>query len=201
MTITNHPLKGSTIRIDPITDLDAIKRIKKNLSGNQRDYALFVFGINSSLKATDLLRLRTGDIRRLRAGEFFVIRENATGQLRNVVINKAVFEAVRDLLATMPDAQDGDFLFSSRKYRCSGQGVMTISYLNSLIKKWCRDAGLQGNYGAHTLRKTFGYVHLTYLGTDVQTLLEMFRYQKKRQLFSYLGIPLEEPGGAYLKEI
>ena len=34
---------------------------------------------------------------------------------------------------------------------------MTVSSVHRLVKSWCRDIGLKGNYGSHSLRKTFGY--------------------------------------------
>lgn len=53
----NHPKKGSTIKVDPIRKLKDIKAIKKLLANKPRDLALFTIGINTNLRASDLLRL------------------------------------------------------------------------------------------------------------------------------------------------
>ena len=43
-------------------------------------------------------------VRHLKDGDHFTIREQKTGQLRNVTVNKNVLEALQALLAAMPDA-------------------------------------------------------------------------------------------------
>lgn len=197
----NHPQRGSSIRVDPIRDVKDIKLIKKILQERPRDFALFVVGVNTNLRASDLLKIRVGDVFGLRPGEYFTLREKKTGKLRSITINKAVFEAIRDLLVTMPEAKENDLLFQSRKVNSNRGGMLTVSYLNSLVKSWCREINLRGNYGAHSLRKTFGYIHRTVFGTDIPTLMEMFNHSTQRQTLTYLGIQPREIKDAYLKEI
>ncbi|MDY0191625.1 MAG: tyrosine-type recombinase/integrase [Desulfuromonas sp.] len=197
----NHPAKGSSIRVDPIRDAKDIRLIKKILSDQPRNLALFVVGINTNLRASDLLRIKVGDVRYLKIGEYFTLREKKTGKLRSITVNKAVFEVTADLIASIPFAQDDDFLFQSRKKNSASGGMLTVSYLNSLVKEWCREINLRGNYGAHTLRKTFGYIHRTVFGTDIPTLMEMFNHSSQRQTLTYLGIQPREINDAYLKEI
>ena len=67
--------------------------------------------------ASDLLQITVGQVRHLKAGDHFVIREQKTGKLRDVTMNKNVKEAVRALLKEMPDVGDGEILFQSRKGR------------------------------------------------------------------------------------
>lgn len=198
---TNHPVKGSSIRVDPIRDLKDIKLIKKILIERPRDFALFVLGINTNLRASDLLRIRVGDVRYLKPGEYFTLREKKTLKLRSITINKAVFDAIRQLLEDDQNVVDGDYLFRSRKKQSASGGMLTVSYLNSLVKSWCSEINLRGNYGSHTLRKTFGYIHRTVFGTDIPTLMEMFNHSSQRQTLTYLGIQSCEIKDAYLKEI
>jgi len=101
----------------------------------------------------------------------------------------------------MSSVVDTEYLFQSRKKRSASGGMLTVSYVNSLVKSWCREINLRGNYGAHTLRKTFGYVHRTVFGTDIPTLMEMFNHSSQRQTLTYLGIQSSEIKDAYLKEI
>lgn len=199
--LANHPVKGSSIRVDPIREPKDIRLIKKILADRPRDLALFVLGINTNLRASDLLRIRVGDVRYLKTGEYFTLREKKTAKLRSITINKAVFEAISNLMISQPDALDSDYLFQSRKKKSVSGGMLTVSYLNSLVKSWCREINLRGNYGAHTLRKTFGYIHRTVFGTDIPTLMEMFNHSSQRQTLTYLGIQPREIKDAYLKEI
>jgi integrase len=197
----NHPRKGSSIRVDPIRDPKDIRLIKKILAERPRDFALFVLGINTNLRASDLLRIRISDVRYLKPGEYFTLREKKTAKLRSITLNKAVFEAIVLLLGSLSSIDDSDYLFQSRKKCSASGGMLTVSYLNSLVKSWCREINLRGNYGAHTLRKTFGYVHRTVFGTDIPTLMEMFNHSSQRQTLTYLGIQSSEIRDAYLKEI
>jgi len=197
----NHPQKGSSIKVDPIRDLKDIKLIKRILKDKPRDLALFVIGVNTNLRASDLLKIRVGDVLGLCPGEYFTLREKKTGKLRSITINKAVFDAIRELLVTMPETKENDLLFQSRKINSGSGGMLTVSYLNSLVKSWCREINLRGNYGAHSLRKTFGYIHRTVFGTDIPTLMEMFNHSSQRQTLAYLGIQPREIKDAYLKEI
>lgn len=198
---TNHPVKGSSIRVDPIRDPKDIRLIKKVLADRPRDFALFVLGINTNLRASDLLRIKVGDVRYLKPGEYFTLREKKTSKLRSITINKAVFDAIAHLLEGVGHLVDSDYLFQSRKKQSASGGMLTVSYLNSLVKSWCREINLRGNYGAHTLRKTFGYIHRTVFGTDIPTLMEMFNHSSQRQTLAYLGIQPREIKDAYLKEI
>ena len=197
MQQNNHPPKGSTIKVDPIRDPKDIKLIKKLLGDRPRDLALFTMGINTNLRASDLLQVTVGQVRHLKKGDHFVIREQKTGKLRDVTMNKNVQEAVQALLKEMPDTGDGEILFQSRK----GRQALTVSYLNSLVKGWCREVNLKGNFGSHNLRKTFGYIHRTVFNTDIPTLMHMFNHSSQKQTLAYLGIQPSEIKEAYLREI
>ena len=56
----NHPKKGSSIKVDPIKSLKDIKAIKKLLHDKPRDLCLFTLGINTNLRASDLLQNHRG---------------------------------------------------------------------------------------------------------------------------------------------
>jgi integrase len=70
-----------------------------------------------------------------------------------------------------------------------------------MVKGWCKEINLKGNYGTHTLRKTFGYIHRTVFNTDIPTLMEMFNHSSQKQTLAYLGIQPSDIKDAYLKEI
>ena len=201
MNPNNRPQKGSTIKVEPIRELKDIRLIKKLLAGRPRDLAIFTLGINTNLRASDFLPITVDQVCHLKAGDHFTIREQNTGKSRDVTINKNVQDAIQGLLQTMPGACSGDFLFQSRK----GRKPLCVSYLNGLVKAWCREVNLSGNFGCHTLRKTFGYVHHTVFNTDIPTLTQMFNHSSQEQTLTYLGIQLNEIKGsvkeAYMVEI
>ncbi len=197
MQSSNRPQKGSSIKVEPIRNKKDIQLIKKLLADNLRDLAIFTLGINTNLRASDLLRITVGQIRHLRPGEHFSVREKKTGKLRDITINETVYKALQGLLFSLASPGDEDFLFQSRK----GKQALCVSYLNSLVKTWCKEINLKGNYGSHTMRKTFGYIHRTVFNTDIPTLMEMFNHSSQKQTLAYLGIQPSEIKDAYLREI
>ena len=67
----NSPKPGSKITVHPIKRLKDIKAIKKLLADKPRDLALFTVGINTNLRASDLLGIRVGDVRYLKPMDEF----------------------------------------------------------------------------------------------------------------------------------
>lgn len=189
----NHPAKGSSIKVEPITEIRKIKSIKKLLADDPRNFALFTIGINTNLRASDLREIRVEDVQHLDEGDTLEIKEKKTGKARRITMNKATVDAIQCLLDGA-DTSGGEFLFKSQR---GGQAV-SVSSINRLVKTWCADVGLQGNYGSHTLRKTWGY-HQRQAGTDIPTLMAMFNHSSQKQTLDYLCIQDEEIQDAYLK--
>ena len=49
--------------VDPIRDINKINAIKRNLQQKSpRDFLLFVIGINTGIRVSDLLSLKVGDV-------------------------------------------------------------------------------------------------------------------------------------------
>jgi integrase len=189
---SNRPQKGDVIKVQPITDKKSIQTIKKLLAGKPRDLALFVIGINTNLRASDLVQLTAGQVRHCTSpGCEIEITEKKTGKVRRITLNKAAVEAVQNLLKANC-LSNNDPLFKSQR----GQ-ALTVSSIHRLVKSWCRDIGLKGNYGSHTLRKTFGY-HARQAGVSLPILVELFNHASQKQTMTYLGIQPEEIKDAYL---
>ena len=68
--------------------------------------------------------------------------------------------------------------------------------VNLKVKRWCAAIRLKGNYGAHSLRKTFGY-HKRHAGIDIPTLMECFNHATQKQTLDYLCIQPEEIKNVY----
>ncbi len=113
----NHPKKGTEIKVEPIKEVKDIKAIKKMLSDNPRDLALFTIGINTNLRASDLLLLKAGQVRGLKPMDEIEIREQKTGKKRRISLNDACICAINKLFASTPYADD-EYLFKSQRGRC-----------------------------------------------------------------------------------
>jgi integrase len=185
----NHPAKGSHIRVEPIREKAAIKRIKAHLVEQPRNLCLFTLGINTAFRASELLSIRVGQVR---YGETELeVREKKTGKRRRVTLNPTALAVVRAYLDTVELADDAA-LFTGKR------GVLTVPTVTALVKKWCKEAGLRGNYGSHTLRKTWGYWQRVANHTPVPLLMEAFGHATQRQTLHYLGIQDEEIRDVYL---
>lgn len=182
----NHPKKGATIKVEPIRDKKAIKRIKKLIESNPRDYCLFVLGINTALRANELLSIRVKQVQNLKAGDDFELMQTKVNKYKRVTLNSASVEAINMLLKSHKWDSEEDFLFFGRK------GSLRVPTVNAIIKKLCKDVGLPGNYGSHSLRKTWGYWQRVECGTSVPLLMEAFGHSSQRQTLSYLGIQAKE---------
>ena len=192
----NHPKKGDTIKVDPITELKDIKLIKKLLRDKPRDYCLFTMGINTNLRASDLIRITASDVRRKNPGDALIIKEKKTGKERRITLNDSVISAVKELLAHQPYL-DTDPLFRSKK----GGKTLSVPSINRLVKGWCHEINLKGNYGSHTLRKTWGYHQRVTFGIDLPRLMVCFNHSTQSQTLSYLCIQPEEIKEVYENEL
>jgi integrase len=190
----NHPKKGSSIKVEPIRDPRDIKTIKKLLAGHPRNYCLFVLGINTALRAGDLLSITVGQVRGLKAGDHLEIREQKTGKVRRVTLNRAAVEAIGKLLESREFGEE-DFLFTGQR------GQLSVSYVTRLVKGWCREINLKGRYASHTLRKTFGYHQRVTHGVALPVLVELYGHATQRQTLDYLCVQDEEIKDVYMNEI
>lgn len=150
----NRPKKGDIIKVSPIRSKEHIEAIKNLLEDNPRDLAIFTIGINSALRASDILRITLGNVEGLQVGESFIIREKKTKKTRRVVLNEASHAAIQNYLKVRRKTGTGAPLFLSRIGR---ERAITVSYLNNLVKRWGKKVGIKDNLGSHTLRKTWAY--------------------------------------------
>ena len=190
----NHPKKGSRIKVEPIRQMKDINNLKKLLADNPRDFCLFIVGINTNLRASDLLALTAEQVRNLRPGEDIEIKEIKTRKPRRITLNKACIDAINGLLASR-SYKNGDNLFQGQR------GPITVSYLNRLVKGWAKALNLKGNYGSHPLRKTFGFVKHTHQGASLPELMVCFNHSTQRQTLDYLCIQEATIRNIYMNEI
>lgn len=190
----NHPKRGSNVKVDPIKDKKHIQTIKKLLADRPLDYALFVVGINTNLRASDLLNIKVHQVKDLKPNDEIVLNEKKTKKERRITLNTACISAIRGLLA-FKKYRDDDFLFTGQR------GVLTVPTVNQKVKSWCRTINLTGNFGSHTLRKTFGYHQRVTFGTDLPTLMEIFNHSTQKQTLAYLCVQPDEIRNVYENEL
>jgi integrase len=187
----NRPKKGQRITVEPIRRVEDVKAIARMLHDSPRNHLLFILGVNNGLRAGDLLKLRVKQVRYLKPGETLTIKEGKTGKDNVLAVNKTVYRALQHYLETLRPG-DEDFLFKSKK---GNNRPITIQAVNNYIKKWTKAIRLRGNYGAHTLRKTWGYIQRTKFGVGFELICRRFNHASPAVTMRYLGVEDKEVNG------
>ena len=195
----NHPKKGSRIEVEPLRREKDIKAILQLLSGHPRDHLLFVMGINNGIRVGDLLNIKVGDVRYLKPGQVHQITESKTKKKNVVVINKSVRKALDTYFSNSTNQiENHHYLFRSRK----GENFpLSVQAVHGLVKKWTQTINLKGNYGTHTLRKTWGYQQRTKYGVGFDVIAKRFNHSDPKTTMTYLGIEDKEVHSILMNEI
>ncbi|PFG13054.1 site-specific integrase [Bacillus sp. es.036] len=163
--------------VQPIRDPEVIRAIKRYLKEkNERDYMMFILGINSGLRISDILPLRVSDAKR----PYFSMREKKTGKQKRLDMTPVL---KKELKIYVEDKKDHEFLFKSREGINKPIG-------RSMAYKILRDAAEHvriTEIGTHTLRKTFGY-HFYQQTKDVAILQKIFNHTSPSLTLRYIGI-------------
>lgn len=179
--------------VEPIrkkTDLESMKRALRKRS--LRDHALFVLGINSGLRISDLLKLRVHDVlvpgkRRPQITDRIRLREKKTGKTKdfplNVPARSALGEYIRDTAAD-PDGP----LFPSRKKDndCRPQPISSV-HAWKILSETAAEVGIAEKIGTHSMRKTFGYWAYK-KGVDISHLQKLLNHASQAETLRYIGI-------------
>jgi integrase len=192
----NSPKVGSKIAVDPIRRMKDIQAISKLLSDNPRNNLLFVMGTNNGLRTGDLLKLKVSDVKGMKVGDTLIIKEGKTGKRNMLVMNRSIHKSLQIYIDALKPMDD-DFLFKSRK----GNKAVTVQCVNNMVKRWTGEINLKGNYGAHSLRKTWGYVQRTVYGVGFEILCKRFNHSSPAITMRYLGIEDKEVQNILMNEV
>ena len=163
--------------VQPIRDVEKLGNIIRYLKGkNERDYIMFLVGIYTGLRISDILKLKVVDVR----GSHIYLREKKTKKEKKVYINPELRRALKPYIL---NKEDHEFLFKSRNGDNKPLG-------RSAAYKMLRKVGDEFNIteiGTHTMRKTFGY-HFYQSEKDVATLQDLFNHSNQKTTLRYIGV-------------
>jgi len=185
------------MKVDPITDVKHIKSIKRLLHDSPRNKLLFIMGINSGLRVQDLLNLKIANVRYVNVGDRIVIREKKTGKENVLMINTEIKEALDDYLKTI-EAKEENFLFKSRK---GSNAPLTTYAVTMYVQQWCNALNLPGNYGAHSLRKSWCYHQRKTYGTSWEVIAKRLNHSSPSITRRYIDVKEEEVEEVLMKSI
>lgn len=163
--------------VQPIRDPEKIKAIKHFLKQqNDRNYMLFVLGINTGLRISDILPLKVKDV----IGTHIRLKETKTRKQKRIRLTPDLRREVKRFVEGMDPE---DYLFRSRKGNNKPIG-RSMAY--RILKTAAETYGLD-EIGTHTLRKSFGY-HFYQQNKDVAMLQEIFNHSSPHITLRYIGV-------------
>lgn len=142
-----------------------------------RNNALFITGISTGFRISDLVRLKVGDVVDVNTRSFkdhIDIYEKKTGKrtvsrVDEVVITDSVRWAVKLYLDSIHwRVTSNEKLFKSRKRNSEGKYQLDESQGYRIITDAAKAVGLTEHVGSHTLRKTF--LNIAYVLASVSNL-------------------------------
>lgn len=175
--------------VEPIRskiEIDNIKHYLKN--SNLRNYLLFVLGINSGLRISDLLLLTVSDVNKK---DRIILREKKTGKSKDFPLSDTCKTAIKEYMATIN--VDSGWLFKSKK----GDRPITRIQAYRIIHKAARTIGITEAIGTHTLRKTFGYWAYK-KGVDITKIQKLLNHSAPSVTLAYIGITRDELDDVYI---
>jgi len=167
--------------VQPIRDKQQLEDIKWSLKRHcsQRDYILFLIGINTGLRVGDLLKIKVKDMKRKKK---LVIQEGKTKKKREInLIN------IYDEIQAYVNDIDSEWLFPSRK----GDKAITPTQAYRQLNKAAERVDIVEGIGTHSMRKTFGYWHYKQF-KDVAELQTILNHSHPKITLTYIGITAEQ---------
>lgn len=163
--------------VEPLRNRKTIRDILIYLKNkNERDYILFLLGIHTGLRISDILRLRVRDVK---FKNHITIIEKKTKKKKKFLINKELY---LELKKYCNGKEHYEYLISSRE-----GGNNPISRERSYQILMEVGEVFEEHISCHTLRKTFGYWHYKN-NNDVVKLMEIFNHSSQNITLRYIGI-------------
>jgi integrase len=174
--------KNSIKDVQPIRSLELLEDMKWSLKKwcGERDYILFLIGINTGLRVSDLLALKIKDVK---AKKKINVREGKTDKPRVIHLNN-IYEELNGYIETL---EGTEWLFPSRKGDKSISRIQAYRQLNKAASMVDIEEGI----GTHSMRKTFGYWYYK-KHMNIASLQRILNHSHPAITLEYIGITDEE---------
>lgn len=164
--------------VQPIRDIEKVNDIADFLrQQSERNFVMFMFGIYSGLRISDILKLRVRDIK---GKDYIYMREKKTEKEKRFAINHDLKVILNEYIKEIPDYE---YLFKSRQ---GSNKPISRQQAYNVLSDAAKVFGLD-NIGTHTLRKTWGY-HAYQLTHDAVTIMQILNHSDLSITLRYIGI-------------
>lgn len=181
---------------EPVRDKETLNKIEQYLLNNtrygERNWLIFILGINLGRRTDDILSLRIGDVfDGRRVVDHLQIIENKTQKPIKIRIAPEIQNVIFNYIMRIPSFTLYDYLFQSQK-----GGYVSRKRYWEILKKARDDLDLDFRLSPYSTRKTWAYTQyqnnkgvVLEGGYDiVDQLQEMFNHSTRRMTLRYLGI-------------
>ena len=141
---------------------------------SERDYILFLIGINTGLRVSNLLQLKVLDVKFKKS---ILIKEGKTKKIRTINLID-IYDEIQNYIKTV----DSVWLFPSRK----GNKPITPTQSYRQLQKAADMAEVE-SVGTHTMRKTFGYWYYQHT-KDITKLQKILNHASPKITLHYIGV-------------
>ncbi len=179
--------------VEPIKSKEQLRKVEEYLAKkSSRNRLIFIFGINSGLRVSDILGLNVEDVRNK---TFVEIKEKKTGKYKRFPLNKKLQKHIKEYLPYREKLYaigEENPLFLGKKHK-----RLDRSQVYRFLNKACKDVGIKNiNIGTHTMRKSFGF-HFYKQYNDVALLQKILNHSSPAITLRYIGIAQDEIDKSY----
>ena len=205
--------KRTSRAVQPIRLTGQLNALNKYfMDHNARNRVLFLTGIFTGRRISDILKLDVRDIAqidkrgRLCIKERLIIEESKTGKFSDLIIHPKLRRVLSKYLRERRKKSEtlgallNEPLFKSRKCGRNGQYRITRRHALRVLQEAGNACGLDFKIGTHSLRKTFGYI-LYSNGTSIELIQRALNHNSPYITLSYIGITQEDLDDAILDMI
>ena len=194
---------------EPIKNKKDIKAVEQYLKEhNERDYVIWVLGLNSGLRISDIVGLNVSDVVEK---THITIIEKKTQIVKNASwFNINILEEKNNILVSLDnDIETINFkLKKVLKSFTKGRNLDEPLFLGKQGKRLdrkqvyrflidaCNKVGVKSKVSTHTMRRTFGYHHYQQY-KDAVILQKIFNHSSQRITLMYIGIEQDEIDYSY----
>ncbi len=176
--------------VEPIRKKKDIKSIESYLSkSSKRDRLIFVFGINTGLRISDILALDVSDVKEK---TYISIKEKKTGKYKKIPLNNKLRKLTKEYLKDYSLIKSNTPLFLGEKGKRLHRSIV-YRFLNEAAQVLKLNIGA---VGTHTMRKTFGYHHYKQFN-NIALLQNILNHSSPSITLRYIGISQDEIDYSY----
>ncbi len=187
--------------VDPIRSKKEIWDMKAHFlkKQNVRNYLMFVLGINSALRISDLLKIQVDEVRKENGAirDRLDLREGKTNKEKKYKISYNAKQALKFYFKYIDtekyyghkEIRPDDYLFASQR---GPHTPIDRSWAWRKIKDAAQAVGISERISPHSCRKTWGYMARTEADLPISIIMEKLNHSNEQVTLRYIGIIQKE---------